>query len=293
MSQLIGRTFMKRFVGYGVWECTLTGFDADDETWSGRYSDGTVETYTRAQIEKFLGPVEPSGAAKALKAAKKTRAKQHAQKASAKPVLSSPINPSRPTRTPPTTGAASSSSSAAAAAAADAAKDPVAAGASHILSSKRRRKKRFTVVDGHTILKANNYGLEQGIATFSGSAASQRRRALPKIRSAQNAYNIFMVRNGLHLGNASERWRKVSATERAMFSQLAAEDKLRFQRETAEREALLDKLAQEDARDAIKRADDELDAERNAAQAAAAKAAARKRAKANNPGRRPSSQSRS
>ena len=62
MAELIGRTFMKRFVGYGLWECTLTAFDECKQTWAGEYSDGTVETYSRAQIEKFLGPLELAGA---------------------------------------------------------------------------------------------------------------------------------------------------------------------------------------------------------------------------------------
>ena len=140
-------------------------------------------------------------------------------------------------------------------------------------------------------MKANNYDLEQGISTFSGSVLNRRRRALPKIRAAQNMYNIFMVRNGLHLGNASERWKKVSATERATYTQLAAEDKLRFQRETAEREALLNKLAQKDVRDAIEQAKDEAHAERDAEQAAVDKAAARKQARTNNSTRRTSSMS--
>ena len=68
-AQLVGRTFVKRFVGYGKWKCRLIAYNADDETWTGRYSDGTEEKYSRAQLEKFLGLKIPAATAPAAAAA--------------------------------------------------------------------------------------------------------------------------------------------------------------------------------------------------------------------------------
>ena len=75
----------------------------------------------------------------------------------------------------------------------------------------RKRKARFITIDGHTVLKANNYGLEEGISTFSNSASSQRRRALPKIRAAQNPYSIFIYEMKFNLATAPAAWSKLAS----------------------------------------------------------------------------------
>ena len=45
---------MKKFPGYGEWECTLVNFDEHTEEWIGSYTDGTVERYSLKQIKRYL-----------------------------------------------------------------------------------------------------------------------------------------------------------------------------------------------------------------------------------------------
>ena len=117
----------------------------------------------------------------------------------------------------------------------------------------RKRKTRFMRIDGHTVLKANNYGLEDGISTFSNSARSQRRRALSKIRAAQNPYALFMAEEKLNLSTAPAAWATLAPSAKEEYKEKAARDKIRFQQETEAREALLVRLDLEDAQAAAAR----------------------------------------
>ena len=111
----------------------------------------------------------------------------------------------------------------------------------------RKRKQRFVNIDGHTVLKSNNYGLEDGISTFSGSASQRRRRSLPKIKSATTAYGAFTKEHGYGVtAAAGKAWRAVSEADRKKYHDIARLDKVRHSTETAARAELLHALDAED-----------------------------------------------
>ena len=152
--------------------------------------------------------------------------------------------------------------------------------------SKRKRKSRFVKVGENMVLRANNYDLEEGIATFTGSALAKRKRALPKILSAQNAFMFFVRDYRASHGGADHNsagvdmmkacgsaWKRLDASHASKYHEAAAADKQRFQRESAEREKLLEEIELEEAEKAEK-AEKAAEQQRQQEQANAARAAA-------------------
>jgi len=131
---------------------------------------------------------------------------------------------------------------------------------------KRKRKSRFIEIDGHNVLRDNNYTLENGISTFSGHAAQERRRSLPKIAGARSAYFLFsnQIRpaliqslrergsSGIGLMSSVAReiadlWRAQNTQTTARYRAMARVDKARFAKESREREELLVAMAAEES----------------------------------------------
>ena len=108
--------------------------------------------------------------------------------------------------------------------------------------SSRARKSRFINIDGHTVLRANNYGMDEGIATISGSDyASKQRAAVKALSGPQTAYNIFCAdyrSSNLHstLAEAAVAWNLLSDVGRTPYIERAEEDKVRYANDVAKLE---------------------------------------------------------
>eukprot|EP00948_MAST-09A_sp_MAST-9A-sp1_P004011 g4011.t1 len=58
--------------------------------------------------------------------------------------------------------------------------------------STREKKSRFVTLQGHRVLKANNYSLESGISTFTGTDLQKKIRKVRKTPPAKSAYSFFL-----------------------------------------------------------------------------------------------------
>ena len=107
---------------------------------------------------------------------------------------------------------------------------------------KRRGKSRLVNVDGHMILKENNYDMDEGIKTI-GKVVS----TVKKIRAARSAFNFYSTKTGAQLRKdfpniefrevqreVAARWRLITPEERVEFDEMAANDRIRYAQEVAE-----------------------------------------------------------
>ena len=145
--------------------------------------------------------------------------------------------------------------------------------------SKRARKSRFIKVDGHTILRENNYGLEQGISTLSGSNLREKQRKLERVTGVRSAFIFFgqeyRKQHGSRKGQAAEigdAWKKLNSSEKARYNRMSADDRIRYEKEVAQNAAKSQALQEAEA---IRRAAAE-EAERDEEEAARSRAIAQK-----------------
>ena len=68
-------------------------------------------------------------------------------------------------------------------------------GVSPVRRSTRTRKSRTTTVDGYTVLRGNNYSLEEGMNTISGGVLASAVRDLPPVQGARSAFIMFCNHN--------------------------------------------------------------------------------------------------
>ena len=203
-NAVVGSTIKKRFSGFGVWEGTITAFNVVEKKYQVDYVDGTVEFHTLDDLLKYNLQLKTSPKPSAQKRARyKT------------PACSNNLPRASPaTNTKEVVSTSTSSSSSTATTASDAQLFEASLLEARKLNP-RKRKQRFVSIDGHTVLKSNNYGLNEGISTFSGSAAQVRRRQLPKINAAISAYGAFTREQGLGVSAAAgAAWRAVTEAAR-------------------------------------------------------------------------------
>jgi|GEM_PF-2134840 len=104
--------------------------------------------------------------------------------------------------------------------------------------TKRTIRSRLVNVDGHMILKSNNYGLQEGIQTISGGAQVD---LCKQVKNAKSAYLIFSSDTQALLKeqnselpfqesqrHIAEKWKCISMEERSKFEQKAVDDKRRY-----------------------------------------------------------------
>ena len=116
--------------------------------------------------------------------------------------------------------------------------------------SSRDRKSRFIEIDGHTILRENNYGLSEGIRTISGSDLRAQQRKLEKVKCARSAFVFFgqayrKIHGWSNQGTIGSAWRQLDPSERAQYDKMAADDKIRYERERSINEAKARELEDE------------------------------------------------
>ena len=61
--------------------------------------------------------------------------------------------------------------------------------------SARTKRSRTITVNGFTVLLANNYSLDEGMQTISGSNLANALRALPPVQGARSAFIMFCIHN--------------------------------------------------------------------------------------------------
>ena len=61
--------------------------------------------------------------------------------------------------------------------------------------SSRTKRSRTMSINGFTVLVANNYSLDEGVKTMSGSNLANALRALPPVQGARSAFIMFCAHN--------------------------------------------------------------------------------------------------
>lgn len=122
---------------------------------------------------------------------------------------------------------------------------------------KRRGKSRLVNVDGHMILKENNYDMEEGIKTIGQAVVNTTK----KIRAARSAFNFFSTEIGGQMRKdqpdmefrdvqrqVAAMWKSIDAAGKAQYEEQAADDRIRYAREVAAAAAEEESKRKEQAR---------------------------------------------
>ena len=123
------------------------------------------------------------------------------------------------------------------------------------LPKKRARKSRFIKIGKDKVLKENNYTLEEGIQTYTGSDFEKLARSLPRIKAAKNAFMLFSaakrpslprnLRADQAMAELGLMWATLPDDEKEPFMRKAKHDKIRHEKELLERKKLLQQMKQE------------------------------------------------